>query len=358
MSTRRSRKRARTGSIAAFIEDSAAPERGNTETAVRKRDKEFWHSDGTIILVARDIEFRVFKGILAEHSPVFRDMFSLPQPVDASSSTPPHRAADDPCPIVHLSDSPEDLRHVLRVYMPKGGPSAFFRSGPAPCYSYHSISAAVRLGHKYQMTDLLDNALAYLKTYYTTDYEKWTAQDDYGPPGFDPSHAIGVVNLSRLTNETGLLLMALLVCCSLDDGQELLGGFEREDGARERLTHDDIARCYSAKTRLIAESTKIALRACRPEISDACKTGLSCIRSFNQMLKRLGDGEGPIAGFDPSAGTHAFMNVLDTSEVCVHCRAMVVGRVLRERKAAWARLPGYLASRCRRKPPRASEPPG
>lgn len=125
MSTRgtSTRKRARTGSIAAASNDGATPEPGNVGAASRKRDEEFWYEDGSIILVARDVEFRVFKGILAEHSPVFRDMFSLPQPQgDASSSTGTSRDVEHPCPIVHLSDSPEDLRHVLRAYMPKDGP--------------------------------------------------------------------------------------------------------------------------------------------------------------------------------------------------------------------------------------------
>ncbi len=48
----------------------------------KKRDNELWFEDRTVILVARDVEFRVYKGLLADHSPVFRDMFSLPQPPD------------------------------------------------------------------------------------------------------------------------------------------------------------------------------------------------------------------------------------------------------------------------------------
>ncbi len=75
-----------------------------------KRDEEFWYEDGTVILVARDVEFRVFKGILADHSPVFRDMFSLPQPPEAAIA---------PCPVVHVTDTPEDLRHLLRACIPK-----------------------------------------------------------------------------------------------------------------------------------------------------------------------------------------------------------------------------------------------
>ena len=77
-----SRKRAR-------IEDSDTDSRSNDETRghiageaeeIRQRDHEFWYDDGTVILIARNVEFRIYKGLLSDHSSVFRDMFSLPQP--------------------------------------------------------------------------------------------------------------------------------------------------------------------------------------------------------------------------------------------------------------------------------------
>lgn len=83
------------------------------EDAGGERDEEFWENDGNVVLVARNVEFRVYKGVLAYHSPVFADMFSLPQPADASSETP------HDCPVVHLDDSPEDLRHILRAILPR-----------------------------------------------------------------------------------------------------------------------------------------------------------------------------------------------------------------------------------------------
>ena len=103
--------------------DSSGDEPGGTDAEATpshsmpsKRDEEFWFEDGNVILVARDVEFRIYKGLLADHSPVFRDMFSLPQPPAPSDGEIP------PCPIVHLSDSPEDLRYVLRIYMARGEP--------------------------------------------------------------------------------------------------------------------------------------------------------------------------------------------------------------------------------------------
>lgn len=88
----------------------------STASAARTKDLEFWFEDGNVILVAQDYEFRVFKGVLAHHSSVFRDMFSLSRPISAAPVE--SSAVVDACLVVHLSDSPEDLRHILRTYLP------------------------------------------------------------------------------------------------------------------------------------------------------------------------------------------------------------------------------------------------
>ena len=75
-----------------------------------KKDKELWFDDGNIVLIARDVGFRIFRSLLAKQSPVFSDMFASANP----------RAGEDydGCPIVHISDSPEDMRHLLRILIP------------------------------------------------------------------------------------------------------------------------------------------------------------------------------------------------------------------------------------------------
>lgn len=108
------RKRQRTVSHTA--KDNAS---GSAAKLLVKQDDEFWFEDGNIVLIARDIEFCVFKGILAKHSPLFRDMFSLPPPSRPLGSLQSHAAVADTCSTVHLSDSPEDFGHILRVCMPE-----------------------------------------------------------------------------------------------------------------------------------------------------------------------------------------------------------------------------------------------
>ncbi len=74
------------------------------------RDDEFWLVDGNIVLIAGEVAFKVYKGLLAEQSPVFSDVF-LSASLEVSQLF-------ERVPVVHLSDSPEDLRHFLRALLP------------------------------------------------------------------------------------------------------------------------------------------------------------------------------------------------------------------------------------------------
>lgn len=76
-------------------------------------DPEFWFEDGSIVLVAHNIGFRVYKRLLSEHSPFFRDLFQMPQPAYAS------KVEGTPC--VVLLDPPDWVRHLLRVLFPTNG---------------------------------------------------------------------------------------------------------------------------------------------------------------------------------------------------------------------------------------------
>lgn len=76
-----------------------------------ERDDQFWFDDGSIVLVARNVGFRVFRSLLASQSTVFSDMLA--------SSSPSADEVYDGCPVVYLADSPQDLRRFLGVLIPK-----------------------------------------------------------------------------------------------------------------------------------------------------------------------------------------------------------------------------------------------
>ena len=94
-----------------------------------EKDEEFWYDDGTLILIAANVEFRVYRGPLATHSPVFRDMLALPQPPSSQSTSSAYDASNTSslCPTVHVTDSPVDLRYFCAPSLLEE-PSSTFRS--------------------------------------------------------------------------------------------------------------------------------------------------------------------------------------------------------------------------------------
>ncbi|KAH9925688.1 uncharacterized protein BXZ73DRAFT_103216 [Epithele typhae] len=207
-------------------------------------DEKFYFDDGTIILSVQGVHFRVHTGIIAMHSPVFKDMSIL-----GSAS---YQAGDiggnlDPCPVVELQDSIHDWRHVLRVIY-----------NMKPLMSFDELSAYIRLGHKYQMDAFYKPAMNYLERFFspTLDrWNKWNSRDEpCALPGCALESAIGIVNLARL-------------CCQL--GGKLLKGLARPDGTYETLSTGDFERCFNAIPKLTSrgiEQMQILLIG-RPEVS-------------------------------------------------------------------------------------------
>lgn len=83
----------------------------STSSSGLHRHPEIWYDDGNIVLIAGATAFRIYRGLLAGQSTVFSDMFS-------SSISNPDEMFDG-CPVVHLSDSPHDLAHLLHLLLPK-----------------------------------------------------------------------------------------------------------------------------------------------------------------------------------------------------------------------------------------------
>ncbi len=63
--------------------------------------RDFWFSDGNVILCAGTFAFKVHRGQLERHAEIFQTMLSIPQPDDEG--------------IIRLCDSPTDVYHLLRA---------------------------------------------------------------------------------------------------------------------------------------------------------------------------------------------------------------------------------------------------
>ncbi|KAH8103818.1 hypothetical protein BXZ70DRAFT_665594 [Cristinia sonorae] len=174
------------------------------------RSVELWFPDGTVILRAEETHFRVYSGILSLHSPIFRDLFTLPQPLDDE--------VYDGCPVVSLQDGAEELGEFLKVLHRWSYLSNLFRDNNVP-----ALLCVLRMSTKYDVTKLRESAIDALRCHYPQDFLKRLSSS---PPSTFPflfptsragaSLAISAANVARESNATILLPGALLACCSIN----------------------------------------------------------------------------------------------------------------------------------------------
>ncbi|KAI0742439.1 hypothetical protein C8Q80DRAFT_1108932, partial [Daedaleopsis nitida] len=307
----------------------------------RKRDGEFWYEDGNIILVACDVEFRIYKGLLAVHSPIFSDMFNLPQP---TPTTTPDNTHDPTQPaVVHMTDSPEDLRHILRACMPRPD-SRFVSTTTREKPDFHAISAYARLGHKYEIDHLLNQALEYLKDIYTDDFDKWTniPKAIFNPHAVrDATSAISVVNIARLTGCLSILPAALAVCCTLEE--RLVDGFLREDGIRDHLDVADVRHCIRGlrEIRIASGSATLGAFFPYPKPGPNCTDVKECSRSWSATADGLHKQFPWLITIFPFRTT-VFAKPSGVHPICSACIEAVEKQIIEERRKVWRRLPELL----------------
>ena len=107
------KKRRRLGEDAALEDDS-----GRQQTVILDaihRDQDLWLPDGNIVIVAQNVAFQAHKSVLALHSEVFQDLFLVSGSTGTVPNPPEPTETIDDCPVVRVSDDPNDLRHLLLV---------------------------------------------------------------------------------------------------------------------------------------------------------------------------------------------------------------------------------------------------
>jgi len=301
-----------------------------------KRDQDVWFEDGNVVLQAGGIAFRVYQGLLTLNSEVFADMFSVPQPNSVERF--------DGCPVIHLADHPDDLRHLLRVlFVDK---KFYRRSEQFPCTT---VAALARLAHKYEIKDLLHDALDCLSTCFSDIFATWAAaHEGMGSPrmSFDWKDAIAVVNIARLTDTASMLPAALYMCCQLDT-DTILNGAVQKNGTVERLSAGDTMGCLDARKTLVHDNIISAFRIFSPTTSDECTSPTDCIAHLTVLLQDHITYEG---GSDNYTCLSDWIPYLQTSmehsqtydALCTYCTSMVRVRSREQRADIWMRLPQAL----------------
>ena len=98
-------KRQRCEDVASTTSDADVSTPDPSQVQISYERADLWFEDGNVVLVAEGAAFKVHRGVLSRNSEIFRDMFGVPQPE--------HGETFEGCPVVHLTDSKEDVRYML-----------------------------------------------------------------------------------------------------------------------------------------------------------------------------------------------------------------------------------------------------
>ncbi|OJT08535.1 hypothetical protein TRAPUB_541 [Trametes pubescens] len=173
-----------------------------------EQDECVWLPDGDIILLPRNeaIGFCVYREVLERESRVLKDEIARQLPTAVTTA--------DGRPAICMPDTTHELETLLTALFM--GKDYYHVADKPAAISFIYLSALVRMGHKYEIQDLVDEGIARLKKYYPTNPMKWEnirRRETYLETC--ATAAPRVIALARLTDTPILLPGALLDCCML-----------------------------------------------------------------------------------------------------------------------------------------------
>ncbi|KAJ7502995.1 hypothetical protein B0H11DRAFT_613848 [Mycena galericulata] len=307
--------------------DAPPAKRQRTENAPLTRS-DVWYQDGSVVLQAQNMQFRVHWGVLSKHSSFFRDMQGLPQP--------PNQPSVDGCPMVELADSAEDVKYLLEaLYNP-----TFLAQMKLP---FPAIAALVRLGRKYDFLDLLKSAVEWLTFDNPSTIEEYDASFTATPYAHErksiivyPGLSFDILTLAREHDILSVLPFAYYRVIYLSDQAALFDGVSRGDGTSATLAPIDVRKCVLGREGLVQSQWKTQHTAgwLKSQASDGCTRPQTCGLTRESYLSTMLTSGALVTLWSPSAA--ALFNFCD---VCKHRTeaSISVGR-----KKMWDALPSFF----------------
>jgi len=165
--------------------------------------KDVWFEDGNVILQAESTVFKVFRGILSTNSPIFADMFTVPQPMTDNETF-------ESCPLIQLFDSAEDVKHFLKAIHD----ASYYDVQTTADFSV--VAGVLRLSTKYNVGYLRKRAISHLITMFPSSLEDFQESRAQAANNAKLNHYTGlsmeVVNLARTARAPMLLPISMYYC--------------------------------------------------------------------------------------------------------------------------------------------------
>ncbi|KAF7297689.1 BTB domain-containing protein [Mycena kentingensis (nom. inval.)] len=291
------------------------------------RSPTYWFDDGNIVLQVESTQFRLYRGLLATQSTVFRDIFTL---------AAPDETLVEGCPVVVVpGDAAEDWKHLLDAIHPK---ICFERQT-----SLDEIIAVLRLSQKYDLPAFRAECVRRLKGEFPVDFEdyckiraKWTF---INTPTDENLSLVGLINMARHVGFFSILPTAFYLLASnhMADPHDIYTHLTSEDTVR-------FLSGYAQLIRLRAESKTPSQVSVRPVDagwipSNACFTPSVCSAKRTAIFIRR-------ATVDISNTRFIFhewnASKLREDGICKPC--IKAARIAYEetQQALWKRLPSFF----------------
>ncbi|KAJ7773928.1 hypothetical protein B0H16DRAFT_1362853 [Mycena metata] len=289
-------------------------------TAELQRSPDFWFEDGTIVLQAGNVLYRVYRGWLASRSTVFHDTFSIPQPTEETDLI-------EGCPVVQIHDAAQDFGRFLKALHNHGSYKT------CPVSNLSELTSVLSLSDKYDVPTLRDAMISILFDLYPTTLAEWDART--GPLGytarrFDP---VGVLNIAVKMNIPSILPVVMYeICCHL--------GLDEIVGVQPRqlriLDVDYKQRCMIGSSAFVEARRKSLSYLRRDEGQAECEDPAACDA---ERLRWLGidlDDENASPLHDGNATSWDAFGLCDT------CLATAKAKWSSTRQALWDDLPNIF----------------
>ncbi|KAF5340730.1 hypothetical protein D9611_007355 [Ephemerocybe angulata] len=233
---------------------------------------DLWFEDGSVVLQVQDVQFKVHRTIVARHSPIFLDVFAMPHPQDEPTV--------EGCPVLHLQDSVQDVRHMLLAFYDKG------HSTRDPL-AFDAVAAMIRMGRKYDIDYLRHEALLRLTTEFPTTLSEWDKlPHDYTQIHHQSGILFDIVNLAHDNDIKSVLPAAYYLC--IQEFEDLLTGTARDDESVAQVSYDVKRECILGRERLFrAQTDHLFGWVDNVGCSDKCTQPARCRAAGSSLIKAL-----------------------------------------------------------------------
>ncbi|KAI0316200.1 hypothetical protein OF83DRAFT_1128265, partial [Amylostereum chailletii] len=190
---------------------------------------EFWLEDGSIILVCATVGFRVHRSVLAMHSEVFRDMFTVGRKDDQGEMF-------DGCLVLRLQDAAEDIKYLLRAL--------YYRefAQDKRALSLFVLAAVLRMATKYIIQSLRRELVAYVLVLFPSSRagcRTLLRNPDIVPVDFNPLLGVEIA----LTCDLPILLPVACYGAARMELKAVYDGFRLGDGRWVRVGPETARTC-------------------------------------------------------------------------------------------------------------------